>query len=331
MNVIRDRDILGLDGKQYFVALKAQLQASEERLKLGEDTRTDVSQARARLALSRAALARAGFRPGVARWHYFSRHRPGSRTCATHPCRRPAPPSLDAALAIADRGNPNVLAAAFNEEAARHNIDLVPASSSRRCRSTPICPQSAAKRWRRLESGGRRLRADRHADLRGWPGLFTDPRGQQTASQRALKISISAARSRAGHRVVEFAARGDSDDPCRQGSGRSQQDGARRRSAGNARRQPDGLDVLDAEQELVDLQVLLATAERDRIIAGYQLIASVGRRRRAISIWTSCPTTRLGIAIPAASSSGRMSKLSIEVADPGPPARPPDHRPRAVA
>src|SRR5262249_61101544 len=37
------------------------------------------------------------------------------------------------------------------------------------------------------------------------------------------------------------------------------------------------LDVLDAEQELVDSQVLLATAERDRIIAGYQLIASVGR------------------------------------------------------
>jgi outer membrane protein len=37
------------------------------------------------------------------------------------------------------------------------------------------------------------------------------------------------------------------------------------------------LDVLDAEQELVDSQVLLATAERDRIVAGYQLIASIGR------------------------------------------------------
>jgi hypothetical protein len=41
------------------------------------------------------------------------------------PLSKQAPPSLDAALAIADRGNPNVLAAAFNEEAARHNIDLV--------------------------------------------------------------------------------------------------------------------------------------------------------------------------------------------------------------
>src|SRR6476659_10103711 len=58
MNVIRDRNILGLRQKN-ITALRAQLRASEERLKVGEDTRTDVSQARARLALSRAALARA--------------------------------------------------------------------------------------------------------------------------------------------------------------------------------------------------------------------------------------------------------------------------------
>ena len=36
-------------------------------------------------------------------------------------------------------------------------------------------------------------------------------------------------------------------------------------------------DVLDAEQTFVDSQVLLATAERDRIVSAYQLIASVGR------------------------------------------------------
>ena len=37
------------------------------------------------------------------------------------------------------------------------------------------------------------------------------------------------------------------------------------------------LDVLDAEQTFVNSQVLLATAERDRIVSAYQLIASVGR------------------------------------------------------
>jgi outer membrane protein TolC len=36
------------------------------------------------------------------------------------------------------------------------------------------------------------------------------------------------------------------------------------------------LDVLDAEQVYVDSQVLLATAERDRIVSAYQLIAATG-------------------------------------------------------
>src|SRR5262245_30925518 len=58
MNVIRDRNVVGRR-QNNVKALKAQLQPSEERLKVGEDTRTDVSQARARLALSHAALARA--------------------------------------------------------------------------------------------------------------------------------------------------------------------------------------------------------------------------------------------------------------------------------
>jgi outer membrane protein len=37
------------------------------------------------------------------------------------------------------------------------------------------------------------------------------------------------------------------------------------------------LDVLDAEAELVESQVLLADAERDQILAAYQLVASIGR------------------------------------------------------
>ena len=36
------------------------------------------------------------------------------------------------------------------------------------------------------------------------------------------------------------------------------------------------LDILDAEEALVDSQVLLATAERDRIVSAYQLIAAIG-------------------------------------------------------
>ncbi len=37
------------------------------------------------------------------------------------------------------------------------------------------------------------------------------------------------------------------------------------------------LDVLDAEAELVESQVQLVTAERDQVIAAYQVLASVGQ------------------------------------------------------
>src|SRR5690606_773136 len=37
------------------------------------------------------------------------------------------------------------------------------------------------------------------------------------------------------------------------------------------------LDVLDAEQELLDAQVSLVTARRDRVVAAFQLLAAVGR------------------------------------------------------
>ncbi|MBT5898462.1 MAG: TolC family protein, partial [Rhodospirillaceae bacterium] len=37
------------------------------------------------------------------------------------------------------------------------------------------------------------------------------------------------------------------------------------------------LDVLDAEQELLDSRVALVIAERDEYVAGYQLLAAIGR------------------------------------------------------
>ncbi|NNJ75315.1 MAG: TolC family protein, partial [Anderseniella sp.] len=41
------------------------------------------------------------------------------------------------------------------------------------------------------------------------------------------------------------------------------------------------LDVLDAENELVETQVALATSLRDRIVAGYQLVAAIGHMTAA--------------------------------------------------
>jgi outer membrane protein len=278
MNVIRDRNILRLRQKNV-TALQAQLRASEERLKVGEDTRTDVSQARARLALSRAAMARAEADLASSLAFYA---RVTGRTAGPlrfPPLSKQTPPSLDTALAIADRGNPNILAAAFNEEAARHNIDLV---RGELLPEVSIAAQYAHNRqpsdvvdW---NEQGVIVGQVKVPIYEGGEVYSRVREAKQTASQRALEILD--VRRLVRQQVTEswnllLAAT----STIR--AARVQVDANRQALEGVQQEMRVGtrtvLDVLDAEQELVDSQVLLATAERDRIIAGYQLIASVGR------------------------------------------------------
>jgi outer membrane protein len=278
MNVIRDRNILGLRQKNV-TALKAQLHASEERLKVGEDTRTDVSQARARLALSHAALARAeaDLASSLA---FFARVI--GRTAAGlrfPPLSKQTPTSLDAALAIADRGNPNILAAAFNEEAARHNIDLVrgellPEISINAQYAHNRQPSDAVD-WNEQGAIFGQVRVPIYE---GGEVYSRVREAKQTASQRSLEILD--VRRQVRQQVTEawnllLAA------TATIRAARVQVDANRQALEGVQQEMRVGtrtvLDVLDAEQELVDSQVLLATAERDRIVAGYQLIASIGR------------------------------------------------------
>jgi outer membrane protein len=278
MNVIRDRTILGLRQRNVS-ALKAQLRASEERLKVGEDTRTDVSQARARLALSHAALARAEADLASSLAFYarvIGRTAGGLRF---PPLSRQAPPSLDAALATADRGNPIILAAAFNEEAARHNIDLVrgellPEISFNAQYAHNQQPTDAVA-WNEQGAIFGQVRVPIYE---GGEVYSRVREAKQTASQRSLEILDI--RRQVRQQVTEawnllIAA------TATIGAARVQVSANRQALEGVQQEMRVGtrtvLDVLDAEQELVDSQVLLATAQRDRIIAGYQLIASVGR------------------------------------------------------
>jgi outer membrane protein len=277
MNVIRDRNILGLR-QSNVKALKAQLRASEERLKVGEDTRTDVSQAKARLALAHAALARAEADLASSLAFYA---RVIGRTAGRlrfPPLSRQAPQSLDAALAIADRSNPSVLAAAFNEEAARHNIDLVRGELlpevSINAQFAHNQQPSDALDWNEQGAIFGQVRVPIYE---GGEVYSRVREAKQTASQRTLEVLD--VRRQVRQQVTEAwnlliaATATIRATRVQVGANRQALDGVQQEMLVGTR---TVLDVLDAEQELVDSQVLLATAERDRIIAGYQLIASVG-------------------------------------------------------
>ena len=123
MNVIRDRQIVGLR-QQNVSVLQKQLTAADERFKVGEITRTDVAQSRARVsgAQSSVASANATLAASVANYMNVVGHKPGS---LKYPRLAKLPRTLEEAQAAAAEINPNILAAAYVEEASTYNIDVI--------------------------------------------------------------------------------------------------------------------------------------------------------------------------------------------------------------
>ena len=180
---------------------------------------------------------------------------------------------------MAERVNPNILAAAFNEEAARHNIDLVQGG---------LLPQvsfNAQYTYNHEPSAG--IDWNDQATLFGqvqipiYEGglIYSEVRqAKQTASQRRLQVVDVRRQVREqvsdAWNLLKAAEAVIVSSKTQVEANRLALEGVRQEALVGSR---TTLDVLDAEQTFVDSQVLLATAERDRIVSAYQLIASVGR------------------------------------------------------
>ena len=278
MNVIRDRNVLQLRQKNVEV-LTEQLKASQARFDVGEITRTDVAQSQASLALSRSALAaaEANLATSVANYVRIIGYAPG--TLRFPQLSALTPKSLDNALSMAERINPNILSAAFNEEAARHNIDLVQGG---------LLPQvsfNAQYTYNHQPSAG--IDWSDQATLFGqvqipiYEGglIYSQVReAKQTASQRRLQVVDVRRQVREqvsdAWNLLKAAEAVIVSSKTQVEANRLALEGVRQEALVGSR---TTLDVLDAEQTFVNSQVLLATAERDRIVSAYQLIASVGR------------------------------------------------------
>jgi outer membrane protein len=105
--------------------LKKQLEATRDRFRVGEVTRTDVAQAESSLAQATANRIAAEGQLEISRSNYTRAvgHPPGRLILPTE---RPAlPATRDEALTLAATNNPNVISANFAEAAARDNVDAV--------------------------------------------------------------------------------------------------------------------------------------------------------------------------------------------------------------
>ena len=277
MNVIRDRQVVTLRQKSVEV-LKKQLGAADEQLKVGEITRTDVAQARARVSESQSnlAFAKSNLAASVANYINVVGHRPGN---LKYPKLARLPKTLDEAQAIAEEVNPNILAAAYVEEASNFDIEVAKGDL------LPSANLNAAAAYSH-DSEGVNISSERAII----EGVLTIPlyeagrvyssvrEAKQVASQRRLEV-IQAGRSVRESVSISWNDLTAAREIIR--SARAQVsaevlalDGVRQEYLVGSR---TTLDVLDAETDVVTAQIILVSAERDQIVKAYQILASIGR------------------------------------------------------
>jgi outer membrane protein len=124
LDVVRDQALLQVNQNNVAV-LRKQLEATQDRFRVGEVTRTDVAQAEASLAQAVGQLVTAQGNLEISRAEYVRAvgHSPGTLML---PRERPAlPATQEEAASLAANNNFNVISAIFAELAARDNIDFV--------------------------------------------------------------------------------------------------------------------------------------------------------------------------------------------------------------
>ncbi len=279
MNVLRDTALLNLQRNNVEV-LEEQLRQTRDRFRVGEVTRTDVAQSEARLAQSRsqASVAEGNLRASIATYRQRVGVEP-KRLSPAQPVEKLLPRSIDLAVQVSQTEHPAIIASLHGVDQQQLQVKVV---ESELYPSVTVTG-SLGKRWEAQQSesetysasvvarlsvpiyeggqvysrvreakqtlGERRIQVDQQRDLvrqavvASWSGLVS-AKAQIVAAQAqvaAAEIALAGVREEAkvGQRTT--------------------------------------LDVLNSQQELLNARVNLVTAQRDRVVASYNVLASVGR------------------------------------------------------
>ena len=278
LNVFRDEAVLKLNVNQEQV-LRRQLEATQDRFEVGEITRTDVHQAEARMARATADRIQAEGDLENSRANYVNvvGEMPKS-ALKLPPLFADLPEAKDMAIKTAVVANPRIVAADFDKRASLDNVDevwgeLLPslelsASATKQFETVnevsdrfthdvtlsltiPIYQQGAV--YSRLRQA--RQTAAENAQL--------IDRQRRDISEQATQAWESMTTARA--RVAAFRTQVEANIVALEGVQREAAVGSR-----------TVLDILDAEQELLDSRVGHVRAQRDELVAAYQLKSAMG-------------------------------------------------------
>ncbi|MBF0130210.1 MAG: TolC family outer membrane protein [Alphaproteobacteria bacterium] len=282
VDVLRDQAVLELNIKNEQV-LQRQLEAAQDRFRVGEITRTDVAQAEARLAKAKADRIQGEGTLESTRAAYVKTVGAPPQNLESPKTLTGLPQSLEEAISLARAHNPTVRSADRTALAAIHNVDLVRGELL----PTVSLDLTREKTWRTSAYNSFSDTASAFVKvsvpLYAQGSVYSRLReAKHTAGQRRLEVDDSL------RKAVELASKsweGVQTAAARIKSYESQIAAAEIALDGVIQETQAGsrtvLDVLNAQQELVDARVSLARARRDEIVAEFDLLASVGRMNAA--------------------------------------------------
>jgi outer membrane protein len=279
MDTVRDQSLVKLRENNVTV-LSKELKATQDRFRVGEVTRTDVAQAESRRATSVAALdlARANLKNSRASFERVV-GRPPSNLVEPRPPEQLLPKTVGEASSTAVQNNPLVIAALYREQASRLTVDLIwgellptmqleanytkrfePSRTTDETESTSLVGRLNVP----IYQGG-----EVHARVR--QAKQTHVSRLQEVEQNRTEVTATAITAFSNLQAVR--ARLQSDQIAVQAS-QTALNGVREEEKVGQRTL---LDVLNAEQELLNAQVALVTDQRDLVVGAYSLLVSIGK------------------------------------------------------
>ncbi|MGD0025235.1 MAG: TolC family outer membrane protein [Xanthobacteraceae bacterium] len=278
MNLLRDQAILDLNRRNVEV-LTEQLKQTRDRFTVGEVTRTDVAQAESRLAAGRSSLlgAQSNYVTSQANYRRVIGVAPGRLAPGT-PVDRFSPPALNGAIAQGEQQSPSVLAAMYGVDIAELAVKVNEGSLYPNLGLTAGVSQN----WDAAYNVDKQFLASLVGQLtipiyQGGGEYSTIRQSKETLGQQRLNLDVNRDQARAT--VVQ--SWGQLDAGRAQIEATTAQVNAAEIALNGVREearvgQRTTLDVLNAQQELVNARVALVTAQHDRVVASYTLLAAVG-------------------------------------------------------
>lgn len=281
MNVLRETAVLSLR-KNNIAVLEQQLKLTQDRFNVGEVTRTDIAQAEASLAQARTEFyaAQAQLKNSIANYRQIIGVDPTHLEPA-RPVEQYLPKSLEAAIEVALVEHPGVVAALHQVDAAEMAVKTAEAALS------PSLSVNAQV-------------SNQYDNFNGLPGsraFFAGASGQlnvplyqggsEYASIRQAKEQLGQARLNAdlqrdsvrasvvsSYGLLETARASIVSSQAAVRAAETALAGTRAEARVGQR---TTLDVLNAQQALLNARVALVSAQRDRVVASFAALGAIGR------------------------------------------------------